>query len=315
MNTNQNSKTLNTKVLSIQQKDNLAVVQFSTIPNNTLEIVTSTFALKNNLIEVKEISDGGSVNELLVLNHSDKFVFLMDGDILDGAKQNRVLNTSVLLAPESKTKIPVSCVESGRWNYKSKNFQPTDYVAPANLRAKKSVRVAFSLGASQGHKSNQREVWDDVSSYSESLGVTSASSNLSDIFDDSNNPYQKFLDCFSHHPEANGLLFLVNKKPLALDAFNRTDIMQEYFPKLLKGVALDVYGMKSEAAEMTEAEASFKALDFIDTLELIERMEHPGVALGIEKRFNSETVSGFELNYNNQLVHLTALVLENENNK
>lgn len=124
---------MNTKILSLQQKDNLAVVQFSTTPNNTLEIVTSTFALRNNLIEVKELSESGSVNELLVINHSEKLVFMMDGDILDGAKQNRVLNTSVLLAPQSKTKIPVSCVESGRWNYKSPNFQPADYVAPPSL--------------------------------------------------------------------------------------------------------------------------------------------------------------------------------------
>ncbi|MCX6200172.1 MAG: hypothetical protein NTY88_13300 [Bacteroidetes bacterium] len=303
---------MNTKVLSVQQKDNLAVVQFSTIPNNTLEIVSSTFALKNNLIEVKEISDGGSVNELLVLNHSEKFVFLMDGDILDGAKQNRVLNTSVLLAPQSKTKIPVSCVESGRWNYKSKNFQSTDYVAPANLRANKSMKVAYSFDMKQGHKSDQSEVWDNVSDYSAKLGVSSASSNLSDVFDGSQNSYQKFLDSFTHHPEANGVAFFVNKKPLALDIFNRTDIMHEYFPKLLKGVAMDVYGMKNEMGEMTEAEASFKALDFMDMLETLERKQHPGVALGTEKRFNSETVSGFELNYNNQLVHLTALSLTNK---
>ena len=50
----------------------------------------------------------------------------------------------------------------------------------------------------------------------------------------------------------------------------------------------------------------------MDTLELIERKIHPGVALGTEKRFNNETVSGFELNYNSQLVHLTALSLTNK---
>ena len=206
---------MNTKILSIQQKDNLAVVQFATVPKNTLEIVTSTFALKNNLIEVKEISDGGSVNELLVLNHSGKFVFLMDGDILDGAKQNRVLNTSVLLAPQSKTKIPVSCVESGRWDYKSSNFQPTDYVAPANLRANKAMKVSINLDSLQGHKSDQREVWDNVADYSSSLGVSSDTSNLSDVFDGSQNSYQKFLHSFTHHPEANAVVFFVNKKPLA----------------------------------------------------------------------------------------------------
>lgn len=301
---------MNTKFLSLQQKDNLSVAQFSVLPGNNLDILTSTFALKNKMIEVTEVSEGGNVNELLVLNHSDKLVFMMDGDILDGAKQNRVLNSSILLAPQSKTKIPVSCVESGRWGYKSKDFKPTDYVAPAQLRANKSSKVAFSLGMKMGHRSDQSEVWRDVDMFSGSLGVTSASSNLSDVFDGSQNSYQKFLDSFTHQAGANGVLFFVNRKPLAMDVFNREDTLQEYFPKLLKGIAMDVHGMENKEGEMPEAEASYKTLEFIDRIETLEQKTYPGVALGEEKRFQSESVSGFELLYNSQLVHLTALSLD-----
>ena len=58
---------------------------------------------------------GGSVPDLLVENRGDVRVLFLEGEELIGAKQNRILNTSVLVAAHTKVKIPVSCVERGRW--------------------------------------------------------------------------------------------------------------------------------------------------------------------------------------------------------
>ena len=67
------------------------------------------------LVRVTEVSDAGSVPELMVENKLDVRVFLMDGQELVGAKQNRILNTDVVVPAASTLKIPVSCVEQGRW--------------------------------------------------------------------------------------------------------------------------------------------------------------------------------------------------------
>ena len=107
---------MSTKILSLHRKGNLAVVQLSTMPNNTLELVTYAFALKSNLIEVREATQDGNVNELLLHNYSDKIVFLMDGDILVVAKQNRVLTASVLLTPKSKVVTNGNIRKHREWN-------------------------------------------------------------------------------------------------------------------------------------------------------------------------------------------------------
>jgi hypothetical protein len=56
-----------------------------------------------NLV-ISEISAAGPVAELMVVNRVNNPVLLMDGEKLAGAKQNRVLNTSILLEKLPKPK-------------------------------------------------------------------------------------------------------------------------------------------------------------------------------------------------------------------
>ena len=66
-------------------------------------------------VTITEVSSGGSVPNIMVTNGTDKKVLIMDGEELVGAKQNRVANTTILLDANSRTVIPVSCTEQGRW--------------------------------------------------------------------------------------------------------------------------------------------------------------------------------------------------------
>ncbi|MFH0958807.1 MAG: DUF6569 family protein [Pseudomonadota bacterium] len=66
-------------------------------------------------------------------------------EIKVGAKQNRVLNATILIAPKSETNIPVSCVEQGRWSYRSKHFGSQSRSMSANLRNRKSQTVTMNL--------------------------------------------------------------------------------------------------------------------------------------------------------------------------
>jgi len=79
------------------------------------DYITLDEALSRSLAHVTEVSEQGRVPELCFVNEAELSVFLLDGEELIGAKQNRVLNVSLLIPPQKSVPIPVSCVEQGRW--------------------------------------------------------------------------------------------------------------------------------------------------------------------------------------------------------
>ena len=86
------------------------------------DYLTLDEALKAKVARVTEVSEDGSVPQLLFRNQGEQAVFLLDGEELVGAKQNRVLNITILAPAGKDTVIPVSCVEAGRWNHSKSDF-------------------------------------------------------------------------------------------------------------------------------------------------------------------------------------------------
>src|SRR5215475_9945540 len=58
-------------------------------------------ALARGAFRITEVSEGGAVPRLLAINEGSSPVLLLDGEELQGAKQNRVLNLSVMIAPNT----------------------------------------------------------------------------------------------------------------------------------------------------------------------------------------------------------------------
>lgn len=67
---------------------------------------------------VREVGKGAKAPLFLQrLSDADTAILLLNGEELIGAKQNRILNTDVLLRPHAKKIVPVSCVEQGWWRH------------------------------------------------------------------------------------------------------------------------------------------------------------------------------------------------------
>ena len=92
--------------------------------------------------------------ELKVINRLAQSVLLLDGEELLGAKQNRVLNTTILLKESSETVVPVSCTEHGRWAYASAAFSSSDVIMAHKVRMRKSSSVSRSLEAGAHYQSD-----------------------------------------------------------------------------------------------------------------------------------------------------------------
>src|SRR5688500_17704869 len=110
-------------------------------------------------LRIDEVSESGSVPELAVTNPTDANVLLYDGEELLGAKQNRILNVTVLVPARSTTPIPVPCVEEGRWSRRSRSFASARHTAHPALRRRKAEMLAaepLARGVAQG------QVWDEV---------------------------------------------------------------------------------------------------------------------------------------------------------
>src|ERR1041385_8325134 len=142
-------------------------------PNGGSRWLTLSEALQQKRLTVTEVSQGGSVPQLTVVNRADVPVLLLDGEELIGAKQNRVLNTTILVKEQSETVVPVSCTERGRWSYVSATFADAKVVMASKIRVQKMMAVSESLDASAGYQSDQGAVWQEIAALHGKAGISS----------------------------------------------------------------------------------------------------------------------------------------------
>jgi hypothetical protein len=189
-------------------------------------------ALSEGSVEVTEVDQGGSVQELLVHNPTESYLLIYEGSLLKGAKQNRVINATLLLPPRSKQVIPASCVEQGRWRYASPGFTSSPYSSPQFLR--KSIRTQIhkrsNLMGSQG------QVWEDIRRYAALKKTHSDSGDFEDIYHRSNKTEQLFPNGLSLPPTEG---FLVETRgECTMDLVANKEAFAHLLPRLVAGFEL-----------------------------------------------------------------------------
>jgi len=287
----------------------LTMFPFIGLTGNSVDYLTLDEAQKAGSASVSEVSDTGSVPELKFLNDGDKPVFLLDGEELVGAKQNRILNLSILVPENSGIIIPVSCVEQGRWSYNSDKFRSSDRSYFSKGRAKKARMVSYSLGEGLAARSDQGEVWSDVAEKSAAFSVDSPSDSMSDIFEAERGRIDGFVRTIQHVPEQSGALFAIDGKVAGFDVFDKPSTLRKLLPKLVRSYALDALVGNHQRASIIGVDTINEFLEVICSGEM---SLSPSVGMGEDHRFTGDAVAGGALVNDGEVIHLCAFPLKPE---
>ena len=207
--------------------------------SSNIDYRLSDAALADESLLVEEVSESGSVPELLVENKGDVRVLFLEGEELVGAKQNRILNTSVLVAAHSKLKIPVSCVEQGRWGRQSRYFGSSGSHSPSKLRRALKSSVSKSVKEKKSHASDQGEVWKEVKNFLCANDTPSRTAAMSDAFDGHKDQIDSYQKCIKYVDGATGIAVAIADKVVAVDVFDKPSTCQKVWARLLSGVVFD----------------------------------------------------------------------------
>ena len=258
-------------------------------------------ALAAGTAEITEVGEAGHVPTLLVDNHGAVPLLLFDGEELVGAKQNRVLNTTLLVAAGARVHVPVSCVEQGRWTWRSRRFGTEGRVLKQGMRSAKAARMSATLAAEPSrYDADQRTVWREVAAYAERRGTRSATGAMADVYETDRPAIEGFVQAFAVQPGQTGAAAFVDGRLVGVDLLGRASAYASLHPKIVRGLAAEAIDAGAAPAPI-ETSAVRRLLEALPTTHSFEAVP-PGI--GRDVRFRGDALHAAALVGDAGLVHL-----------
>jgi len=290
------------KISDIVTHKNMAVaplkIEHQTGPN----YLTMSQGFEQQALSVQEISEGGSVPELSVMNNGDKFILLLDGEEISGAKQNRVLNTSILVAPKTKIIIPVSCTEQGRWNYTSKEFNDSGVLMARSIRSNKQASVTRNVRERKSYQSDQGSIWEEVASLHEDLGTSSRTGAMRDAYESKKEYLDGYAEAFSNIDDCNGIAVFIDGELVGIDSLSYKTAMASLLPKIIGSYSMDAIRSKAVIGKKKPNKESIKR--FLSHAGRCTLEANTSQGIGDDVRLVGENIQGAALVAEETVIHL-----------
>ncbi len=280
------------------------------------DYLTLDEALSSGWARITEISESGSVPELRFVNNGAQPVFILDGEELVGAKQNRIVNLSLIVPAKSTLTIPVSCVEAGRWHARSRAFTAAPRTQYAAGRARKMRQVTESMMSSGARSADQSAVWEDIAAKSVRLQAHSPTAAMEAMFVDYGERIEQFVEALPPFPSQRGALFAIGDRVIGFDLFATPRLLRRLLPKLVRSYALDA--LDPEAAESPDRPSRFArstrsnvnlrtiAVQFLASTGGSPGTVVPALGLGEDVRIETPSLTAAALVHDDVVVHLSS---------
>lgn len=261
-------------------------------PENHVNYLTLDEGISSGQIVVQE-TRGGSVPTLQVRNLSNRWAFLMSGELVAGGKQNRTVRQDALLPPGGSTwvPLPVYCVEQHRWSAPGR-FDSSKAAAPNALRS----------GLNQGY--DQGAVWREVERAQKGAGVESRTGDVTVLYTDKKTRARideaagRLIRCIPRRQYV-GLVIARGHTIVSADLFANSRLYSKLYEKVIRSHVVEVLN-RTYVGHPGEAQVR-AFLNRIHGASMRARPAPGGVGRMLSIYGNG--IGGSALDYNNQCIH------------
>ena len=245
-----------------------------------------------------ELTEGPTVNNLQVANSGEQPVLLLQGEVLAGGWQTRVLTSSVLVPAGDSTPVPVACVEQGRWGGATRHARSRTTL-PIAMRA----MLASSVATSHHRSADQGRLWQSIATRQQRLGVTSSTSSYLDDRAASRQRIKQLVTDWNPAPGQRGVVVAVGGRLRALELFDQPKTLASAWLSLLEGYAAEALDTTSTVpGASVRAQA---ARDFAEKVQHAYRTDTRGAGRGSLISGSSPVIQTGR-RWRNRIVHLAA---------
>jgi len=293
------------QVMVPQEAERFQVFGLHSANGKGLRYASLDESLAAKTVQITEISQAGAVPFLKVINTGRERVFLMAGEQLIGARQNRVLNVSILVEAATELVVPVSCVEAGRWHYRSTEFTTEETMSHGLLRKMMSDHVEQNYRRRAAPMSNQGEVWNEVARKLHCLGAHSPSAALHEAYGQRREQLKQFLAMLELPQGCSGVAFAIGGMTAGADLFDQPATLRKLWPKLARAYTFDALELslagKSHPAQPVTAGA---VEEWLRSAASAPAQAYQSPGLGYDIRIKGAGVVGSALVVEDEPVHV-----------
>jgi hypothetical protein len=230
---------------------------------------------------------------------------------LIGAKQNRTVGRSILLAAGTETRIPVSCMEQGRWRYAARSMKSGLYHSSAKVR-KRARAVESAEAVSPDAASDPRspsellsraqgQVWEAIRDSGDKHRAYSATGALNDIYDAAGPRMEAITAAFPALDGQVGFVAFLAGAPVGADVLDSPGTYARLHDRLVRAYIFEALEAQVESKGATPD----LARSFLEGVTTGDRRPLPTVGRGTYRSLVG-TVVGGELELDGKVVHLSA---------